>query len=132
MNTVLFVCEENRFRSVMAEAIFNSEGPPGGAAESAGLTGTGPFSSTAMELLQAIGLRTSRSEPRLLTPELTDRAARIVTFGCRARLSPEAQRKAEDWPVPRTYGRPMEERVAVRDEIRRRVKDLIARLPDVT
>jgi protein-tyrosine-phosphatase len=130
MNIVLFVCEENRFRSIMAEAIFNSENRAGWAAESAGLSVTGPVSSTAIELLRAIGLKPTRTEPRLLTHDLTDRATSIVTFGCLEGLSPEARRKAEDWPVPRTYGRPPEERVAVRDEIRKRVKDLISRLPD--
>jgi arsenate reductase (thioredoxin) len=114
----------------MAEAIFNSEDRAGWAAESAGLSLTGAVSSSAIELLQAIGLTPTRTEPRLLTRDLTDRAKRIVTFGYLEGLSPEARRKAEDWPVPRTYGRPIEERVAVRDEIRRRVKDLIARLPD--
>ena len=90
------------------------------------------MSSSAIELLRDIWLKPSRTEPRLLTHESTERATRTVTFGCLEGLSPEARGKAEDWPVPRTYGRPPEERVAVRDEIRRRVKDLIARLPDST
>jgi arsenate reductase (thioredoxin) len=130
MNVILFVCQENRFRSLMAEALFNSEDRAGWAAESAGLSVTGPVSSTAVELLRAIGLKPTRTGPRLLTRDLTDRATRIVTFGRLEGLSPEARRKAEDGPVPRTHGRPVEERVAARDEVGRRVKDLIARLPD--
>jgi arsenate reductase (thioredoxin) len=129
MSTVLFVCEENRFRSILAEAMFNSERRSGWVAESAGLSPTGPVSSTAIELLSAIGLKPARTEPRRLTHDLTEKASRIITFGCLEGLGPEARRKAEDWPVPRTYGRPVEERVAVRDEIRRRVRELIARLP---
>jgi arsenate reductase (thioredoxin) len=113
----------------MAEAIFNSESPPGWVAESAGLRVTGPVSVTAIELLQAIGLKPNRSEPRLLTYGLTYGATRIVTFGCLDSLRAEARLKAEDWPVPRTYGRPVEERIAVRDEISRRVRDLISSLP---
>jgi protein-tyrosine-phosphatase len=126
MGIVLFVCEENRFRSIIAESIFQSENPAGWTAESAGLSVTGPVSSAAIELLRAIGLEPARAEPRLLTRELTDRATLIVTFGCLERLSTEAKTKAEDWPITRTYGRPPEERAAVRDEIGRRVKDLIA------
>jgi arsenate reductase (thioredoxin) len=129
MKIVLFVCEENRFRSIMAEAIFNSEAPAGWAAESAGLRATGPVSSTATELLQSIGLKPTRTESRLLTNDLAEGAKRIVTFGCLEGLSSDMRKKAEDWPVPRTYGRPPAERVAVRDEIRRRVQDLISRLP---
>lgn len=129
MNIVLFVCDENRSIRIMAEAIVNSEDRAGWAAESAGLRRTGAVSSTAIGLLQAIGLKPTRTELRRLTRDSTDRATRIVTFGGPEGLSPEPRKKAEDWPTPRTYERPLEGRVAVPGEIRGRGMDLIARRP---
>ncbi len=129
MSTVLFVCRENSFRSILAEALFNAHAPRGWIAESAGIRPGEGVSSTAVELLRDIGVEPSRTEPRPLTEELTDKAARIVTFGCLPDLSPGARERAEDWTIPRTHGRPPSERVAAREEILRRVLALIARLP---
>ncbi|MGC2289578.1 MAG: low molecular weight phosphatase family protein [Thermoplasmata archaeon] len=129
MSTILFVCEENSHRSIMAEAIFNSKHPAGWTAESAGVTPTGTVSKTAVQLLNAVGLKPSRTEPRPVTPEMTSRADRIITFGCLQSLGPDAQKNAVDWPIPRTHGKPLQEKAAARDEITRRVVDLIASLP---
>ena len=55
-------------------------------------------------------------------------ADRVVTFGCLDRCPAGAAHKSEDWPVPGATGKTSEELRGIRDELRRRVRDLRARI----
>jgi arsenate reductase len=102
----LFVCVENTFRSIMAEAIFNAFSPPGWRAESAGVRPAESINPVAIQLLHEIGIEIAEKKPRLVTPELVAQASRIVTFGCLDRCPIEAKGKAEDWqPIPGSVGK---------------------------
>ncbi|TLZ68513.1 MAG: hypothetical protein E6K12_01300, partial [Methanobacteriota archaeon] len=57
MATILFVCVENTFRSVLSEALFNASAPPGWQAESAGVQAATAINPAVIELLQEIGIR---------------------------------------------------------------------------
>jgi arsenate reductase (thioredoxin) len=129
MGVVLFVCVENTFRSVLSEAIFNADPPPGWRAESAGVQAATEINPVVRELLGEIGLTVGAKTPRTVTPEMIARAARVVTFGCLDRCPIGAKDKSEDWPLPGATGKTREQLRAIRDELRRRVADLAARLP---
>lgn len=128
MAIVLFVCVENTFRSVLSEAMFNRIAPPGWQGESAGVQAAAAINPVVVGLLEEIGIKLGSKTPRLATPELVERASRVVTFGCLDRCPIGAKGKSEDWPVPGATGRSMPELRAIRDDLRRRVEELAGRL----
>jgi len=65
--------------------------------------------------------------PRLVSREMVDRASRVVTFGCLDRCPIGAERKGEDWPLPGATGKTFPELREIRDELSRRIDDLIIR-----
>jgi arsenate reductase (thioredoxin) len=125
--TILFVCVENTFRSVLSEALFNSKAPPGWHAESAGVNPAERINPVVRELLNEIGIQLDEKAPRVVTPEMVKRAARVVTFGCLDRCPIGAEEKGEDWPLPGATDRTMDELRATRDELSVRVDGLIKR-----
>ncbi len=128
MNTVLFVCVENTFRSVLSEELFNSKAPAGWHAESAGVNPAEKVNPVVRELLSEVGIDMRERTPRLVTPELVKRAVRVVSFGCLDRCPIGAEGKGEDWPLPGASGKSMAELREVRNELARRVDGLIQRV----
>lgn len=128
---VLFVCVENTFRSIIAEAIFNAYAPPCWHAESAGVRPAENINPVAIQLLHEIGIEVAEKKPRLVTPQMVTEASRIVTFGCLDHCPIGAKEKADDWQsIPGSVGkdgalREREELLAIRGEIERRVLKLI-------
>lgn len=127
-NTILFVCVENTFRSVLSEELFNSRAPPGWKAESAGVSPAAEVNPKVSELLGELGIIMEERLPRIVTTDLVARADRVVTFGCLDRCPIGAEGKAEDWPLPGAAGKTMDELRGIRDELSRRVDALISRL----
>jgi len=125
MHVVLFVCVENTFRSVMAEAIFNAKAPPGWGAESAGVQPATAINPVVIALLREIGIELGPKRPRLVTPDIIERAWRIITFGCLDRCPPRTKGKSEDWPVPGSTGKTDAQLKTIRDDITRRIERLI-------
>lgn len=128
VKTVLFVCDGNTFRSVMAEAIFNAHPASGWIAESAGVAAGQATSPAALELLRAIGVSRRPLTPRTVTAEQLEQADYIIVFGCKGRLPGEPGRTVEDWAVPGGMGKTDDQREGIRDEIKSRVEALVARL----
>jgi arsenate reductase (thioredoxin) len=128
---VLFVCVENAGRSLMAEAIFNADPPPGWRAESAGTEPALRPNPRTAPLLAEIGLTLPDHAPRALTPQLIDAAAVRVTMGCLDRQSCPARLKEgplEDWELPDPAGLDDAGFRSVRDQIRGRIDRLRAEL----
>jgi protein-tyrosine-phosphatase len=78
-------------------------------------------------LLKEVGVTMKLRSPRLVTREMIDRASRVVTFGCLDRCPIGAEEKGEDWPVPSSTGKTMDQMREIRNELSRRVDDLIGR-----
>ena len=127
MRSILFVCVENTFRSVLSEELFNSKAPPGWHAESAGVNPASALNPNVRQLLQEVGITLTEKTPRVVTQDIVDKASRVVTFGCLDRCPIGAEKKGEDWPLPGATGKSIEELRGIRDELSRRVDDLIAR-----
>jgi protein-tyrosine-phosphatase len=99
---VLFICVGNSGRSLMAEAIFNADPPPGWRATSAGTRPADAPNPRTAPMLARIGLEPPDHPPRLLTPELMDRAKVRVTMGCLDDASCPAHLKSlelRDWSL---------------------------------
>ena len=78
-------------------------------------------------LLSEVGIRLTDRTPRVVTPALVAKASRVVTFGCLDRCPIGAEGKGEDWPLPGATGKTFEELRGIRDELSRRIDDLISR-----
>lgn len=125
--TVLFVCVENAGRSLMAEAIFNADPPPGWVAASAGTNPASAANPRTAPMLREIGLELPSHAPRALSPELLERASIHVTMGCLDDASCPARLKSLaplDWALdnPARLDDPGFRRV--RDTIRAKVAEL--------
>jgi arsenate reductase len=126
---VLFVCAENTFRSVLSEALFNAEAPPGWTARSAGVRAGSAVNPIVEWLLREVGIREWKTRPEEVTPHAVEKAARVITFGCVEQCPAGISGKGEDWPIPGSSGKSEDELRAIRDELRRRIRDLLQRLP---
>ena len=129
MPTVLIVCVENTFRSVLSEALFNRDPPAGWRAESAGVAAAKAINPVVVDLLREVGIELGPKSPRLVTAAMVASAARVVTFGCLDRCPRGAEGKAEDWPVPGATGKSMDELRGIRHDLAARVARLAASLP---
>lgn len=112
---------------MLSEEIFNSKAPPGWHAESAGVSPAAAVNPDVRQLLKEIGILLTERTPRVVTRDMVARASRVVTFGCLDRCPIGAEGKGEDWPLPGATGKTMDELRKIRDELSRRVDDLIAR-----
>jgi arsenate reductase len=130
--TALFVCVENACRSLMAEAIFTAHAPPGWVAASAGTRPAPTPNPRTAPMLREKGYALPGHAPRPLTLELARGASVVVTMGCLDDAACPAYLRS---PPPEDWGLPDPARLddtgfrRVRDEIDRRVEDLIRRLP---
>ncbi|MDY6892478.1 MAG: arsenate reductase ArsC [Chloroflexota bacterium] len=129
VKNVLFVCVHNSGRSQMAEALFNSYSQGRFHAYSAGTQPASHINPVAMQAMAEIGLDISSNLPKLLTPELADKADTIITMGCGVEgVCPVVSVPTEDWQLADPSGKPIEEVREIREEISMRVKKLIDEL----
>jgi protein-tyrosine-phosphatase len=127
-NLVLFVCVENSFRSVLSEALFNAKAPKGWHAESAGVKPAPHINPLVEDLLHGIGVEVGPKTPQLVNDDLVKKASIVVTFGCLDRCPRGTEAKSEDWSVPTSIDKNWDELTAIRDEVSRRVDELISRI----
>lgn|GEM_PF-534914 len=124
---VLFVCVENSCRSLMAEAIFNADPPPGWRATSAGTQPAAAANPRTEPMLERLGLELPDHPPQLLSTGLMDRARVRVTMGCLEDASCPAHLKTlemRDWQLDDPAKLDDEGFRRVRDQITSRVRGL--------
>ena len=96
-------------------------------AESAGTEPTTALNSVAVEAMRERGIDITGQRPKLLTPEMAERADRIFTMGCYdAGACPAFMLAAEDWALDDPHGHLIERVRAIRDDVEARVRALIA------
>lgn len=129
--TALFICVENACRSLIAEAIFNADPPPGWVAISAGTRPAREANPRTGPMLRELGLNLPHHPPQLLTAEMIDRARVRVTMGCLDDASCPARLKTmelRDWSLPDPATLNDEGFRQVRDRIQQLVRSLRAEL----
>lgn len=122
-NVVLFICVENACRSLMAEAMFNADPPPGWRALSAGTRPAAAPNARSEPMLAEIGLALPDHRPQELTKELMELAHLRVTMGCLDDASCPAHLRSlelRDWALA--------DPARKNDEGFRRIRDQIASL----
>ena len=128
MKHVVFLCTENSNRSQMAEGFARHHGAGVLEAFSAGSNPRGEVNPKAVEAMAAKGidLRDHRSTS---TEELPATSFDVViTMGCGDQCPWLASDRREDWGLPDPKDLGPEGYREVRDEIERRVLDLVERL----
>lgn len=127
MQKILFVCVHNSGRSQMAEAILNHKAGGKVLGVSAGTQPSEQVNPVVIQALQEIGISGEGLRPKLLTREMVDGADRVITMGCGVAESCPAllYGDMEDWGVEDPAGQPLEKVRGIRDEIVRRVDELL-------
>jgi arsenate reductase len=128
MANVLFVCLHNAGRSQMSEALFARVAGGHHVARSAGTTPANHVHPEVVEAMSELGIDLAGRLPRKLTDEDAEWADVVVTMGCGDECPFIPGRRYLDWDLPDPKGRPLEEVRATRDEIERRVEELLGEL----
>ena len=128
MATVLFVCLHNAGRSQMSQALFERAAADRHKALSAGATPAENVHPEVVEVMREVGIDLSERRPQLLTRELAERADVVVTMGCGEECPYIPGKRYIDWDLSDPKGRPLAEVRATREEIARRVQEMITDL----
>lgn len=130
MKTILFVCVENAGRSQMAEGFFNKYAPKGFRAVSAGTKPAGQINPLAVHAMKEVGIDISEQKSKIINEDLIRNSEKAVNMGCmeRAECPVLFLNNAIDWGIEDPKGQPIEMIREIRDDIERRVKELVKNL----
>jgi arsenate reductase (thioredoxin) len=128
MTRALFVCLHNAGRSQMSEALFTRAAAGRHEARSAGTTPGDRVHPEVVEAMEELGIDLATRLPHKLTEEDAEWADVVVTMGCGDECPYIPGKRYLDWDLPDPKGRPLEEVRRTRDEIERRVMELIDEL----
>ncbi|MDG6964434.1 MAG: arsenate reductase ArsC [Nitrososphaerota archaeon] len=112
----------------MAEAFAVGRGL---AAMSAGTVPAGSVNPTVVEAMAEKGFDLSLKVPKMLTMEMIDQADVVMTMGCSVEevcprpMLNRMQKKVIDWDLEDPKGKPLSEVRRIRDEIEKKVDDLV-------
>jgi len=128
MATVLFVCMHNAGRSQMSQALFERAATGRHHALSAGTTPGDRVHPEVVEVMRELDINLANRTPQLLTRELAQQADVVITMGCGDACPFIPGKRYIDWDLTDPKGRPVKEVRAIRDEIARRVTQLLDEL----
>ncbi len=127
MTTVLFACVHNAGRSQMAAALFNRLADPATArAISAGTRPADRVHPAVVAAMNEEGIDLSSERPQRLTESLARGASLLVTMGCGDACPYVPGLEVIDWPLEDPNGKPPEVVRRIRDDVRTRVRGLLA------
>jgi arsenate reductase (thioredoxin) len=130
---VLFVCVQNAGRSQMAAGLLKLRSQGRIHVRSAGSTPGEEINPNAVAALEELGVDMSEEFPKPLTEEVVRAADVVITMGCGDACPIYPGKKYEDWELDDPAGQNLEIVRRIRDELDRRIQQLIAELlPDNT
>jgi protein-tyrosine-phosphatase len=125
---VLFVCVHNAGRSQMAAALTAHLGGGQVGVRSAGSTPANQVNPRVVEAMAELGLDLSQEFPKPLTDDFVLTADVVITMGCGDACPVFPGKRYVDWEVEDPSGQDIDAVRCIRDEIRRRVEQLLADL----
>jgi arsenate reductase (thioredoxin) len=125
---VLFVCTHNAGRSQMAAAMLNREASGRVRVTSAGSQPAEHLNPAVVQAMAEIGIDISREIPKRLTTDQVQAADIVVTMGCDDACPVYSGKRYVDWDLPDPAGRDLDGVRPIRDDIARRVRDLLTSL----
>ena len=129
--SALFVCVHNAGRSQMAAGFLRALS--GGAVEvrSAGSMPADRINPVAVEAMAEAGIDITAEQPKVLTTDAVQASDVVITMGCGDACPIFPGKRYEDWQLDDPAGQGLDAVRPIRDEIERRVRDLLASL-DIT
>jgi arsenate reductase (thioredoxin) len=124
---VLFVCVRNAGRSQMAAALTHRISDGWIAVRSAGSQPGERIDATVIEVMRELGIDVTEEFPKPLTDEVVRAADVVVTMGCGDSCPIYPGKHYEDWDVADPADQPSDVVRAIRDDIRTRVEELVAK-----
>ena len=128
MSTVLFVCKQNAGRSQISQALFERAAGGRHQALSAGTTPATHVHPAVIMVMNELGIDLSSRTPQRLTRELAQQADLVVTMGCGDECPFIPGKRYIDWDLTDPAGQPIERVREIRDDIDRRVHELLGEL----
>jgi protein-tyrosine-phosphatase len=122
---VLFVCVHNAGRSQMAAALLERHGAGRVRVRSAGSAPAAEINPVVVEVMHEVGLDVSGATPARLTDQAARAADVVVTMGCGDACPVFPGKRYEDWVVDDPAGQSLDDVRRIRDEIGRRVDELL-------
>jgi len=129
---VLFVCVHNAGRSQMAAALLEHHAGGRVRVRSAGTEPSDEIDPNVVAAMAERGLDVAAARPRGLRDDDLRDADVVITMGCGDACPVVPATRYLDWDLPNPAGRPLAEIRPIRDDIERRVVDLLRELaPEV-
>ncbi|HEY9486342.1 MAG TPA: arsenate reductase ArsC, partial [Nitrososphaeraceae archaeon] len=132
--TILFVCVENAGRSQMAEGFFKKYAPKGFKVQSAGTKPVSQLDPIVVEAMKEVGIDISKQKSKELTDEMIRDSDNVVNMGCMNKnFCPTIWLpKVIEWNLEDPKGKSIEKVREIRDEIEKRVKEVVAEITTTT
>jgi len=127
MVKIAFICVENAGRSQMAAAFARRAAMDDIEVVSGGTRASSRVHPVVVEAMREVGIDLSRTVPRTITKAEILQSDIVVTMGCATGdVCPATFRgDAVDWALPDPSGRSLDEVRRIRDDIERRVANLL-------
>ena len=125
---VLFVCVHNAGRSQMAAALLDHRAGGRVRVRSAGTAPAAEINPSVVEAMAEAGIDVTKAIPKRLTDEMAREADVVVLMGCGDACPVYPGKRYLDWDLPDPAGKAVEEVRPIRDEIDRRVGQLLEEL----
>jgi arsenate reductase (thioredoxin) len=125
---VLFLCTHNAGRSQMAMGFLTQLAGDGAVAWSGGSEPGESINPAAVAVMAERGIDISKEYPKPWTDEIVQAADVVITMGCGDACPIFPGRRYEEWVLDDPAGQTVESVRPIRDEIERRVRQLLAEL----
>ena len=125
---VLFVCTHNAGRSQMAAALLGHQAAGRVHVTSAGSQPADQLNPAVVQAMAEVGLDISREFPKPLTTGKVQAADVVITMGCGDACPIYPGKHYEDWDLPDPAGLDLAAVRPIRDDIDRKVRQLLAEL----
>ncbi|MCT9932648.1 arsenate reductase ArsC [Planotetraspora sp. A-T 1434] len=129
---VLFVCVHNAGRSQMAAALLDHHAEGRVRVRSAGSAPADTINPAVIAVMDELGLDLSKEFPKPLTTEAVQASDVVITMGCGDACPIFPGKRYLDWRLDDPAGKPIDQVRPIRDEIDRRVRDLLTELTELT
>lgn len=126
--SVLFVCVHNAGRSQMAAGFLTHLARDAIEVRSAGSAPAASINPAAVEAMREVGIDISDQSPKILTFDAVEASDVVITMGCGDTCPVFPGVSYRDWVLEDPAGKGVESVRPIRDEIRRRVEELVAEL----
>ena len=126
--TVLYVCVHNAGRSQMAAAYTTALSDGQVEVRSAGSEPADQVNPAAVAAMAEEGIDITAERPKILTTDAVQHSDVVITMGCGDTCPIYPGKRYEDWELDDPAGQGVEAVRPIRDEIRRRVTELLTSL----